>query len=72
MTHSALFDFFPQRRHGVRVTPQAERPLSVKAYEEKYGQKAKNWATERAKELGIKEVVPKKDDGKVKERGFKD
>ncbi|KAL7415114.1 hypothetical protein BDY24DRAFT_283655 [Mrakia frigida] len=71
VTHSALFDFYPARRHGVRVTPQAERPLSVEAYEAQYGVKAKDWATERAKEFGIKPVV-KKDDGKVVERGFKD
>jgi sulfonate dioxygenase len=69
VTHSALFDFFPQRRHGVRVTPQAEKPLSVREYEEKFGVKALNWSTERAKELGIEEVGIKKDDGKVKERG---
>lgn len=72
VTHSALFDFYPARRHGVRVTPQGERPLSVAAYEEKYGVKAKDWAKERAKELGIKEQPVKVDDGKVKERGFKD
>ncbi|CED82966.1 Taurine catabolism dioxygenase TauD/TfdA [Phaffia rhodozyma] len=71
VNHSALFDFFPARRHGVRVTPHGERPLSVAQYEEKYNAKAKDWAEERAKELGV-DVSQKKDVGGVKERGFKD
>lgn len=72
VNHSALFDFYPERRHGVRVTPQAEKPLSVAEYEKEYKKEAKNWAVERAKELGVKLPATKTDDGAVKERGFKD
>lgn len=55
-----------------RVTPKGEKPLSVAEYEEKYGVKAKDWAIERAKELGIYTGAAKKDVGGTKERGFKD
>jgi sulfonate dioxygenase len=72
VNHSALFDFFPERRHGVRVTPHAEKPQSVAEYEAEYKKSAKDWSVERAKELGITLPAPSTDDGKVKERGFKD
>lgn len=45
--------------------------MSVQAYEAQYGVNAKDWAKERLREFGIQEVA-KKDDGKTKERGFKD
>lgn len=32
-THSALFDFFPERRHALRATPHGEKPISVAEYE---------------------------------------
>lgn len=71
VNHSALFDFYPSRRHGVRVTPHGERPISVADYEAKYSTKAKDWAEERAKELGVS-TQQKVDVGGVQERGYKD
>ncbi|KAJ9092722.1 hypothetical protein QFC19_008647 [Naganishia cerealis] len=71
VNHSALFDFWPERRHAVRVTPQAERPESVAEYEARTGTKAKDWLEERYKAIGI--VKPALDAGVgKKERGFKD
>lgn len=40
-------------------------------YEEKFGLRAKDWAVERAKALGLS-TGAKKDVGGTKERGFKD
>jgi sulfonate dioxygenase len=54
VTHSATFDFYPQKRHALRVTPHGERPLSVEAYEKKYGEKARDRQVELWKEQGIK------------------
>jgi sulfonate dioxygenase len=41
----------------LRVTPHAERPLSVKAYEEKTGKKALDRQKEIYKSLGVDDVV---------------
>lgn len=61
----------PQRRHAVRVTPTAERPLSVADYEAKYNKKATDFETERFKRLGLVKPVSK-NVGLTKERGYKD
>lgn len=71
VNHSALFDFWPERRHAVRVTPHGERPESVESYEARTGLKAKDWADERYKALGVAKPSLGGGVGK-KERGFKD
>ncbi|RDB19243.1 putative alpha-ketoglutarate-dependent sulfonate dioxygenase [Hypsizygus marmoreus] len=40
VTHTATLDYWPATRHGLRVTPHAEKPLSVQEYEERTGKKA--------------------------------
>jgi sulfonate dioxygenase len=52
--HAASYDFYPQRRHALRVTPQGERPLSIKDYEEKYGKKARPWLSPAAQAYAAK------------------
>jgi sulfonate dioxygenase len=42
VTHSATFDFYPHRRHALRVTPHGERPLSVEEYERATGKKGRD------------------------------
>ncbi|KAK4685414.1 sulfonate dioxygenase, partial [Tremellales sp. Uapishka_1] len=69
VNHSAVFDAYPALRHGLRVTPRAEKPLSVEEYEAKTGKKAKDWLEERHKSLGIKDVVDK---GESKVKGYRD
>nr|ODN94406.1 alpha-ketoglutarate catabolism dioxygenase [Cryptococcus depauperatus CBS 7855] len=68
--HSATFDAYPSLRHGLRVTPHGEKPLSVQEYEEIYQKPGKDWLDERFKTLGI--TGPAKDDGKSKKRAFRD
>lgn len=70
VNHSATFDAYPSLRHGLRVTPHAEKPLSVEEYEHTYQQPAKNWLEERFKSLGIKGLSA--DDGRTKQGGFRD
>lgn len=70
MTHSATFDAYPSQRHGLRVTPQAERPLSVAEYEARTGKKAVDYIEERYAKLGI--AGPKSDTGKTLAGGFRD
>jgi sulfonate dioxygenase len=60
----------PSLRHGLRVTPHAEKPLSVKEYEAETGKVAKDWLKDRFERLGID--GPAKDDGKTKSKGFRD
>lgn len=50
-THSAIFDFFPEKRHALRATPHGEKPLSVQEYE-KDGKVAKDRQKEIWKSLG--------------------
>ncbi len=76
VVHSASFDFWPERRHALRVTPHAEKPLSVEEYEKSTGRKAKDWQEDRLERMGL-EVVKMDLEGKggvldKKERGFKD
>lgn len=71
VNHSAMFDFWPERRHAVRVTPHGEKPLSVADYESQFGKPAKDWAVERLQALGLAPL--KLESGISKgERGFKD
>lgn len=60
----------PSLRHGLRVTPHAEKPLSVAEYESQTGKQASDWLKERFIKLGI--TGPAKDDGKTKNGGFRD
>lgn len=53
VTHSATFDFWPAKRHALRVTPHGEKPLSVADYELKTGKAAKDWQVEMWKGLGV-------------------
>lgn len=84
-THSATFvsvppadvlftdhgqDAYPSQRHGLRVTPLAERPLSVEQYEAQTGKKAIDYIEERYALLGIS--GPKSDEGKTLAGGFRD
>lgn len=69
VNHSATFDAYPSLRHGLRVTPQAEKPI-FEEYEESTGKKAKDWLVERYKSLGI--APPAGDDGRTKAAGFRD
>ncbi|KAB5592032.1 alpha-ketoglutarate-dependent sulfonate dioxygenase [Ceratobasidium theobromae] len=57
VTHAATFDFFPARRHALRVTPHAERPLSVAQYEERTGKKAFDRQKEIWKALGVDDAT---------------
>lgn len=70
VNHSATFDFWPERRHAVRITPHGERPISVQEYEQNTGKKALNWSDERYRQLGFE--APKIGGHARKERGFKD
>lgn len=70
VNHSATFDAYPSSRHGMRVTPHAEKPLSVEDYESQYGLKAKDWIQERYKSLGIE--APAVDDGSSRTKAFRD
>lgn len=70
VNHSATFDAYPSLRHGLRVTPHAEEPMSVRDYEEKEGKEAKDWQKDRWERLGI--LPLKADDGKTKAKGFRD
>jgi len=51
--HTAIGDYFPERRHGVRATPMAETPMSVETFEKKTGRQAKDWYQERMKNFGF-------------------
>ncbi|KAF8529304.1 hypothetical protein BU17DRAFT_36868 [Hysterangium stoloniferum] len=51
--HSAIFDFWPERRHALRATPHGERPLSVEDYERHTGKEAKDRQIEIWKQKGI-------------------
>ncbi|KZT61064.1 TauD-domain-containing protein [Calocera cornea HHB12733] len=50
--HTATYDFYPMKRHGLRATPVGERPMSVEQYEAKFGKKAKDWYKEKMRALG--------------------
>jgi sulfonate dioxygenase len=56
-------------RHGTRVTPHAEKPISVAEYEASTGKNAKDWLKERYRSLGIEEAS---DVGKTKTGGYND
>ncbi|KZP00334.1 alpha-ketoglutarate-dependent sulfonate dioxygenase [Calocera viscosa TUFC12733] len=71
-THSATFDFYPERRHALRVTPHGERPMSVAEYEQG-GKKAKDRQVEIWKLQGIEVPKPVSPiDGIVKQKVYND
>jgi len=70
--HTATGDYFPERRHGLRATPMAERPMSVAEYEEKTGKKAEDWYEKRMKGFGINVESERQIAAKVKKLGLKD
>lgn len=59
VTHSATFDFWPHRRHALRVTPHGEKPLSVADYESKTGKQAKDRQKDIWKQLGVDDPLEK-------------
>jgi len=58
--HTATYDYYPYKRHALRATPVAERPISVEEYEKSTGKKAKDWYVEKMNALGEDVTVPKK------------
>jgi len=50
--HTATFDYFPMKRHGLRATPVGERPMSVEQYETTTGKPALDWYREKMIALG--------------------
>ncbi|KAL6301382.1 alpha-ketoglutarate-dependent sulfonate dioxygenase [Sparassis latifolia] len=68
VTHSATFDFWPQRRHALRATPHGEHPISVDAYEGD-GKVAKDRQVEIWAEQGISRV---ENANPTKPRGYSD
>ncbi|KZV90625.1 TauD-domain-containing protein [Exidia glandulosa HHB12029] len=59
VTHTATFDFWPHRRHALRVTPHGERPLSVKAYEEATGKVFSDAPVQNGAQNGHSETLGK-------------
>ncbi|KAF8690323.1 hypothetical protein AX14_003011 [Amanita brunnescens Koide BX004] len=70
VTHTATFDFWPQRRHALRATPHGERPESVEEYEQRTGKVAKDRQIEIWKQQGIEPLPVKK--GASRARGYND
>ncbi|KAF9040993.1 TauD-domain-containing protein [Hymenopellis radicata] len=71
VTHSATFDFWPERRHALRATPHGERPLSVKQFEAQTGRVAKDRQVELWKARGVAVGAPSQN-GVSKPRGYND
>lgn len=73
VTHSATFDFWPHTRHALRATPQGEKPLSVREYEEKTGKQAKDRQIEIWKQQGVDvSALQNGTNGVHKKRGYND
>lgn len=70
MTHSATFDFWPERRHALRATPHGEKPQSVAEYEAQTGKKAKDRLVEILQEKGVE--APKVSNGVSGPKGYND
>jgi len=70
--HTATGDYFPERRHGLRATPMAERPMSVEQYEAKTGKKAKDWYEERMAKFGIDVAEERQLSANAKKLSLKD
>ncbi|KAI6108142.1 hypothetical protein F5141DRAFT_1292508 [Pisolithus sp. B1] len=68
VTHSATFDFWPQTRHALRVTPHGEKPECAADYELRTGKAAKDYQTELWKKQGIE--PPQPDTANVRVRGY--
>lgn len=68
--HTAIFDYWPARRHALRVTPHADKPTSVAEYEQRTGKVAKDRQIEIWKSQGIEpDGTRKKESGP---RGYND
>ncbi|KAF9223360.1 TauD-domain-containing protein [Gyrodon lividus] len=70
VTHTATFDFWPQRRHALRATPRGEKPESVEDYERRTGKVAKDRQIEIWKQQGVE--VPQIKNGASRARGYND
>jgi sulfonate dioxygenase len=70
VTHTATFDFWPQRRHALRVTPHGDRPESVEDYEQRTGKVAKDRQIEIWKQQGIE--PPQVQKGVSRASGYND
>jgi sulfonate dioxygenase len=70
VTHTATFDFWPQRRHALRATPHGEKPESVEDYERRTGKAAKDRQIEIWKQQGIE--VPQIKQGSSRVLGYND
>ncbi|KIJ62882.1 hypothetical protein HYDPIDRAFT_93514 [Hydnomerulius pinastri MD-312] len=70
VTHSATFDFWPQRRHALRATPHGEKPESVEDYERRTGKVANDRQIEIWKQQGVE--VPQVKKGASRARGYND
>ena len=70
--HTATGDYYPEKRHGLRATPMAERPMSVKEYEDRTGKKAKDWYEEKMRGYGIDVAVERQLSAAAKKISLKD
>ncbi|KAN0092702.1 hypothetical protein V8E55_003486 [Tylopilus felleus] len=70
VTHTATFDFWPQRRHALRAAPHGGRPESVEDYEKRTGKVAKDRQIEIWKQQGIEPPQVKK--GASRADGYND
>ncbi|KAF8442285.1 hypothetical protein L210DRAFT_3611722 [Boletus edulis BED1] len=70
VTHTATFDFWPQRRHALRATPHGERPESVEDYEKRTGKAPKDRQIEIWRQQGIEPLQQKI--GASRARGYND
>jgi sulfonate dioxygenase len=69
VTHSATLDYWPSRRHGLRVTPQGERPISVADYERTTGKRALDRQLDLWEHQGIQQ--PERKDSSIT-RAYRD
>lgn len=70
--HSAIHDYWPHARHGLRTTPRGEKPLSTIDYEKQYGKEAKSRQIEIWKEQGLDPSSPVKKENISTIRGYND
>jgi len=71
VTHSATFDFYPERRHALRVTPHGERPMSVQEYE-KDGKQARDRQVEIEAARGTPNAVESRNSRLLQKRVYND
>ncbi|KAG6894142.1 hypothetical protein C0992_007350 [Termitomyces sp. T32_za158] len=72
VTHSAIFDFWPETRHALRATPHGEKPISVADYERETGKQAKDRQLVIWEQHGIKAQQNVDGTSKSKKRGYND